>query len=95
MSPRNRSTRSDRTVCFFRKTIHDLHHAQNWGQDFHEGHSSARLARPSGATIKTRMFYARKELATLLANAGIDRAGCELRQRGASGAPRRSLATSG
>lgn len=38
------------------------------------------------ATVKTRMFYARKELATLLESAGIDRAACEFRQHGASNA---------
>lgn len=36
------------------------------------------------ATVKTRMFYARKDLAILLEGAGINRAACEFRQCGAS-----------
>lgn len=38
------------------------------------------------ATVKTRMFYARKDLAILLAGAGIDVASCGLRARDLTGA---------
>ncbi|MEH2513762.1 RNA polymerase sigma-70 factor (ECF subfamily) [Nitrobacteraceae bacterium AZCC 1564] len=76
-----------------RLCVHKLHPAQRKVVDlvYYQERSVIEASEILGipcATVKTRMFYARKELASLLESAGLDRATCEFRQRRASSAPR-------